>query len=72
MLNITNLLSKDLGVGDVFTTTTPLTYRSVDAENKPLYRLTNVGGKLITSTFAPSANINDVFRIQLGFRYNFN
>ena len=72
VLNITNLLSKDLGVGDVFTTTTPLTYRSVDAENKPLYRLTNVGGKLITSTFAPSANINDVFRIQLGFRYNFN
>jgi hypothetical protein len=72
ILNVTNLLNKDWGVGDVFTTTQPLIFRSVDSEGKPVYRLRSIGGKLISKTFEPSASIFDVYRIQLGVRYNFN
>jgi hypothetical protein len=72
ILNVTNLLNKDWGVGDNFTTTQPLIFRSVDSEGKPVYRLRSIGGKLIDKTFQPSASIFDVYRIQLGVRYNFN
>lgn len=72
ILNFTNLLNKDWGVGDNFVTTSPLIFRSIDSEGKPVYRLRSVGGKLIDKTFQPSASIFDVYRIQLGVRYNFN
>ena len=72
ILNITNLLNKSWGVGDVFTTTQPLIFRSVDSGGKPVYRLRNIGNKLIDKTFQPSASIFDVYRIQFGVRYIFN
>lgn len=72
ILNVTNLLNKNWGVGDNFVTTQPLIFRSIDTEGKPVYRLRSVGGKLIDKTFEPSASIFDVYRIQLGVRYNFN
>jgi hypothetical protein len=72
ILNFTNLLSKDWGVGDVFVSTQPLIFSKVDADGKPLYKLRNIGSKLIDKTYEPSASINDVFRIQLGIRYMFN
>uniref|UniRef100_A0A832DFW4 TonB-dependent receptor n=1 Tax=Ignavibacterium album TaxID=591197 RepID=A0A832DFW4_9BACT len=72
ILNVTNLLNKNWGVGDEFTTTQPLVFRSVDSEGKPVYRLRSIGGKLIDKTFQKSATVFDVYRIQLGVRYNFN
>lgn len=72
ILNFTNLLNSKWGVGDDFITTQPLIFRSVDSEGKPVYRLRSIGGKLIDKTFQPSASIFDVYRIQLGVRYNFN
>lgn len=76
ILNFTNLLNKDWGVGDVFTSTSPLVIGSgrptVDADGKSIYRLRSIGGKLVDKTFQPSATIFDVYRIQLGFRFNFN
>ncbi len=72
VLNFTNLLNKEWGVGNTFTTTSPLIYRGVDTEGKPIFRLRNIGGKLISTTFQKSATIFDVYRIQLGFRYMFN
>ncbi len=72
ILNFTNLLNKSWGVGDVFTTTQPLIFRSVDSEGKPVFRLRNIGDKLIDKTFQPSANVFDVYRIQFGIRYIFN
>jgi len=72
ILNVTNLLNKKWGVGDEFTTTQPLVFRSVDSEGKPVYRLRSIGGKLIDKTFQKSATVFDVYRIQLGVRYNFN
>lgn len=73
IINFTNLLNRNWGVGNVFTTTQPLTYVGVSTtDGKPIYRLRNIGGKLIDKTFQPSANIFDVYRIQFGVRYNFN
>ncbi len=72
ILNFTNLLNKRWGVGDVFTTTSPLIFRGVANDGKPIYRLRNIGDQLISKTFEPSANIFDVYRIQLGVRYIFN
>lgn len=72
ILNFTNLLNSEWGVGDVFNTTQPLTNPSVDGEGRSLYRLRNIGGELVTETFQPSATIFDVYRLQLGFRFNFN
>ncbi|AFH49935.1 Hypothetical protein IALB_2232 [Ignavibacterium album JCM 16511] len=72
ILNFTNLLNKNWGVGDEFVTTSPLIFRSIDTEGKPVYRLRSVGGKLIDKTFQKSATVLDVYRIQLGIRYNFN
>lgn len=72
ILNFTNLLNKQWGVGDDFVTTQPLIFRSIDTEGKPVYRLRSVGGKLIDKTFQKSASVFDVYRIQLGVRYNFN
>lgn len=72
ILNVTNLLNKSWGVGDEFVTTQPLVFRSFDTEGKPIYRLRSIGGKLIDKTFQKRASVFDVYRIQLGVRYNFN
>ncbi|MFN3874203.1 MAG: TonB-dependent receptor, partial [Ignavibacterium sp.] len=79
ILNFTNLLNKQWGVGDVFTTTTPLVLivrnripYPVDDQGRMQYQLQRVGGKLIDKTFQKSASVFDVYRIQLGVRYNFN
>lgn len=72
ILNFTNLLNKNWGVGQTFTTTQPLIARGADANGKALYRLANIGGELIKSSFRKTAFIDDVWRIQLGIRYLFN
>jgi hypothetical protein len=72
VLNLTNLLNKNWGVGQTFTTTQPLIARGADANGKALYRLANIGGELIKSSFRKTAFIDDVWRIQIGIRYLFN
>lgn len=74
IINFTNMINPDWGVGDRLTTTTPLVVASTpaDAEGKPLYRLQQFGGELIKDSYQKSANITDVYRIQLGLRYTFN
>ncbi len=72
ILNVTNLLNKDWGVGQILVTTQPLIARGVDSQGRPLYRLRNIGDKLLDRTFQQSATINDVYRIQLSLRYTFN
>lgn len=76
ILNFGNLLNNKWGVTQVATTTQPLTYRST-VNGAPVYRLlsiTDANGKpqLINNAFTRSATINDVFQIQIGFRYTFN
>jgi hypothetical protein len=72
ILNFTNLLNKNWGVGQTFTTLQPLIARGADSNGKALYRLANIGGQLISSSYRKTATINDVWRIQVGIRYMFN
>jgi hypothetical protein len=72
ILNVGNLLSKDWGVGQTFTAIQPLTNPSVDANGVSRYRLAQLGGNLISESYRPTANVNDVWRMQFGLRYIFN
>ncbi len=72
ILNVTNLLDKDWGVGQGFVTTTPLTSAGVDAFGAPTYRLAALGTQLITKSFQKVVNTADVWRMQLGVRYMLN
>jgi hypothetical protein len=71
VLNLTNLLNTNWGQGYTFTTTQPLVYKGVDANNAPTYTLQTTGGKLITGSFIKTAGTSDVWRINLSVRYNF-
>jgi hypothetical protein len=71
-LNIGNLLNKNWGVGQNLVTTQPLIARGADDSGRALYRLRNVGNKLISESLQQTLGLNDVFRIQFGLRYIFN
>ena len=51
VLNLTNLINKNWGIGQTFTTTRPLTYVGVDANGAATYRLAAVGTNLISSSY---------------------
>jgi hypothetical protein len=72
ILNVTNLLKHDWGVGQGFVTTTPLSSAGVDAFGAPTYRLATTGGQLITKSFQKLVTTADVWRLQLGVRYMLN
>jgi hypothetical protein len=77
IINFTNLLNKDWGLGTQVINTRPLTYAGLDAEGTPQFRMVTTGSgeslRLLDETFQKRANINlDVWRIQLGVRYIFN
>jgi Carboxypeptidase regulatory-like domain len=72
ILNVGNLLDKQWGVGPRLVTNQPLTNGGADANGALQYRLLSIGTNLISSTYQKSAGITDVYRMQLGLRYNFN
>jgi hypothetical protein len=72
ILNFGNLLNKNWGVGKSFVSTSPLISRGADAGGKALYRLRNIGDKLISTSYQDNAGIGDVYRIQFSVRYMFN
>lgn len=78
ILNVGNLINKEWGVAQVATTNQPLTYQTRDtATGQPVYRLLALTGangrpELVNNAFTRSATINDVFQVQIGFRYTFN
>lgn len=85
-LNVTNLINKDWGVGQRLVGmnstapffTSPLIVPTsaqggpVDAQGRAQYRLRVVSGKLLSKSYEDTSFLSDVFRIQFGFRYNFN
>jgi hypothetical protein len=73
-LNITNLLSKDWGVGQRMVSTSPLVISgsAADATGKAQYRLRAISGKLISESFEQTVGFSDVFRVMFSLRYNFN
>ncbi len=72
VLNAGNLINKNWGLGQRLVTNTPLIARGADASGKALYRLRNFGTNLLSKTYEQTAGIGDVYRFQLGLRYNFN
>jgi hypothetical protein len=72
ILNVGNLINKDWGLGERLVTNTPLIARPVGSDGKALYRLRNIGTNLISKTYEQTVGIGDVYRFQLGLRYNFN
>lgn len=71
ILNVGNLLNSDWGVGQAFTTTSPLVPRGVDSNGAPVFRLRNFGDQLISSSYQDTASPADVWRLQFGLRYTF-
>jgi len=77
IMNFTNLLNSDWGVSQSMNITAPLEPRGVDANGVPIFRLRNIDNQLVgtgklATTFKKNASVFDVYRIQLGLRYNFN
>lgn len=81
ILNFGNLLNKNWGVGQGFVTTQPLvttstsstsTCRVAGPTTAATYCLRTDGPDLLNTSYTPSANIGDVYRIQFGVRYYFN
>ena len=81
VLNFGNLLNEKWGVGQAFTSLQPLiptstsstaTCRQTAPSTAATYCLRTIGGALQSSTYIPTANTADVYRIQIGFRYIFN
>lgn len=72
VLNLGNFLNPDWGIGQTFNAIQPLTNPSVDANGVSRYRLANRGGNLVSTSYRPTANVSDVWRMQFGLRYIFN
>jgi hypothetical protein len=81
IINFTNLLNNEWGVAERLITTNAnsgnanaqiLTAAGVDGTGRAQYRLVNIRDELITTTWVKNNTINDVYRIQIGLRYNFN
>jgi hypothetical protein len=72
ILNVGNLLNNAWGVGQFATTSSPLVPAGTNSSGQAQFRLRNFGTDLISQTFQPSVGVADVWRAQIGLRYNFN
>lgn len=72
ILNFTNLLNSNWGVGQRMVSNSPLTNPSANSAGELQYRLRAISGQLMDKTFEKTAGTNDVYRLQLGLRYLFN
>jgi hypothetical protein len=71
VLNFGNLLSSNFGTGYSFVTTQPLIPQTPDAQGRPVFRLRQNNGELISQSYQRTAGTGDVYRVQLGLRYLF-
>ncbi len=72
IFNFGNMISNKWGVGDRIVNSSPLQFRSYNANGAPVYRLANINNELIKSTYTTSTTLGDVWQMQLGVRYIFN
>jgi hypothetical protein len=72
IINLTNLINNQWGVGWIPTNDAPITVVEIDENNNPVYQLNPVRGEISTEPFRRSANILDVWQMQVGVRYIFN
>jgi hypothetical protein len=72
ILNFTNLLNSNWGVGQRLQSNQPLTNPGADAQGRALYRLRAINNQLLTVPLQTSAGTADVWKILIGFRFAFN
>ena len=72
IFNFGNLLNNNWGVGKTVINSSPLQFRSIDANGEPVYRFSAVNGELQTKTYRTRVGIDDVWQMQIGLRYIFN
>jgi hypothetical protein len=73
IFNFTNMLNNNWGVGQIITNESPIGIVDIDpVSNVPTYQLNPARGELPTRSFVRTANIGDVWQMQLGVRYTFN
>lgn len=71
VINATNLLNKNWGVGQRMVSNQPLIARGADASGAPLYRFRAFGTDLQRAqTFEKTASFADTWALQIGFRYS--
>lgn len=73
IFNFGNMLNSDWGVQQITVTNNPLSFRSINntTENKPLYRLQNINGELVTKPFQDVLSTSSTWSMQMGLRYTF-
>jgi hypothetical protein len=78
ILNFTNMLNSDWGLAQFAVNNAPLIPRAAaaggpaDGTGAAIYTMRVINGQLQNRTFQKSANVNDVWRMQVGLRYTFN
>jgi hypothetical protein len=78
VFNFGNLINHNWGLGTRFVSSQPLILASsaqggpVSPTGAPQYTMRVLNGALINHTFDPTAGTNDVYRLQIQLRYNFN
>ncbi len=71
ILNFTNMLNPRWGVIKATTLRNPLFFNNIDAAGRPTYRLTQIGGQLITQPFQVVNSFASTWSMQFGVRYIF-
>ncbi|RPJ57675.1 MAG: hypothetical protein EHM24_29305 [Acidobacteria bacterium] len=72
ILNVTNLLNHNWGVGQRVIQNQILTNAAADSQGRATYRMALYSGDLVKQTFQRTANFTDVYSFMLSFRYTFN
>lgn len=73
IFNFTNMINSNWGVGQIIANESPIGITNIDpVTNVPTYQLNPSGSELPNRTFVRTANIGDVWQMQLGVRYIFN
>jgi hypothetical protein len=71
ILNFSNLLSKNWGLGQHFVNLQPLTYASTTTAGVPQFKMRVVNNQLMDHTFETNTTLYDVYSFQLGLKYFF-
>ena len=71
-LNFGNLLNKNWGVAQRLVSNSPLTNPAPDANGAATYRLRVINGALMNTSYQQTADLGDVYKIMVSFRYYWN
>jgi hypothetical protein len=72
ILNFGNLLNKNWGVAQRLVSSSPLTNPAADANGAATYRLRVINGALMNTSYQQTADLGDVYKVMVSFRYFWN